>query len=140
MLPLQHSADNPSETPLSHWEGTTNLTKTDICSLRFRVKGQGLGYVFRFEKNWVSKLLREGVVPELLDGERDSPNTCPSECLFSIFNETYNDDQITFSYPCRPSLTNEHSRYRGKGSNGRGGWEAASCMKLPFGCMREPYS
>jgi hypothetical protein len=29
------------------------------------------------------------------------------------------------------------SRWRGKGGNGWTGWETGTCMKLPFGCMRE---
>ena len=33
--------------------------------------------------------VKETCVPVLTN----SPNSCPSECLFSIFNATYNDDQ-----------------------------------------------
>ena len=40
MLPLANSADNPSETILSHLEGTTVLTKKDA------VRGSGLNPLF----------------------------------------------------------------------------------------------
>ncbi len=50
----------------------------------------------------------------------NSPNSCPPDRLFSIFNTTYNDDRH-----CKLYL-------RGKGRNGWGGWETTTCMKFPF--------
>jgi hypothetical protein len=52
---------------------------------------------------------------------------------------------VTSSCPCSHSLTKEHSSSRVSRLDREGeewvrGWEAASSMKLPFGCMRQPYS
>ena len=57
----------------------------------------------------------------------NSPNSCPPERLFSIFNSTYNDDQ-------KSSHTDYIELFMQSQFNKPG-----TCMKLSFGCMWESY-
>ena len=101
MFSLDNSADNPSETPLSHLESTTNLTKTDVVEglgLRIRVNVFSYNNVFKtfcFRNSCEKVLFRSCSMVEETRPTLDRL----SVSVFVNFNTTYDDDQATFSYP-----------------------------------------
>jgi hypothetical protein len=112
VLTLANSADNPSQTPLSHLEGTTILKQTDA------ILGRDAAEIDLQKANKIRGCLERRMSSMQLTLNDDQKSSI--QLTMTIRNR---HTPTAFNYPCRHSFTNAQcssrvSRYRWKGRNG----------------------
>ena len=104
---LHHS---PRRAPCQHIESVASPVARPAASKRFNM----LASSFDLSDWWKSRCVTLPVFAYVFCAVlTNSLNSCPSECLFSIFNATYNDNQKSsrtdyIQLPMQAQFNNEH--------------------------------